>query len=36
LSVAVLIEVSAWMRDINFTVRHGDIFIIMGGSGCGV
>ena len=23
------------MRDINFTVRHGDIFIIMGGSGCG-
>jgi phospholipid/cholesterol/gamma-HCH transport system ATP-binding protein len=23
------------MRDINFTVSHGDIFIIMGGSGCG-
>jgi phospholipid/cholesterol/gamma-HCH transport system ATP-binding protein len=23
------------MSDINFTVRHGDIFIIMGGSGCG-
>jgi phospholipid/cholesterol/gamma-HCH transport system ATP-binding protein len=23
------------MRDINFTVQHGDIFIIMGGSGCG-
>src|SRR5271163_1369378 len=23
------------MRDINFTVGHGDIFIIMGGSGCG-
>jgi len=23
------------MRDINFTVRHGDVFIIMGGSGCG-
>jgi phospholipid/cholesterol/gamma-HCH transport system ATP-binding protein len=23
------------MRDINFTVHHGDIFIIMGGSGCG-
>ena len=23
------------MRDINVTVRHGDIFIIMGGSGCG-
>jgi phospholipid/cholesterol/gamma-HCH transport system ATP-binding protein len=23
------------MRDINFTVCHGDIFIIMGGSGCG-
>jgi phospholipid/cholesterol/gamma-HCH transport system ATP-binding protein len=23
------------MRDINFTVRHGDIFVIMGGSGCG-
>ena len=23
------------MRDINFTVRRGDIFIIMGGSGCG-
>jgi len=23
------------MRDINFIVRHGDIFIIMGGSGCG-
>jgi len=22
------------MRDISFTVRHGDIFIIMGGSGC--
>jgi phospholipid/cholesterol/gamma-HCH transport system ATP-binding protein len=23
------------MRDLNFTVHHGDIFIIMGGSGCG-
>ena len=23
------------MRDMNFTVRRGDIFIIMGGSGCG-
>lgn len=23
------------MRDLNFTVRRGDIFIIMGGSGCG-
>jgi phospholipid/cholesterol/gamma-HCH transport system ATP-binding protein len=23
------------MRDLNFKVRHGDIFIIMGGSGCG-
>jgi len=23
------------MRDLNFTVRQGDIFIIMGGSGCG-
>jgi phospholipid/cholesterol/gamma-HCH transport system ATP-binding protein len=23
------------MRDVNFTVRQGDIFIIMGGSGCG-
>jgi phospholipid/cholesterol/gamma-HCH transport system ATP-binding protein len=23
------------MRDLNFTVRKGDIFIIMGGSGCG-
>jgi phospholipid/cholesterol/gamma-HCH transport system ATP-binding protein len=23
------------MRNINFVVRHGDIFIIMGGSGCG-
>jgi phospholipid/cholesterol/gamma-HCH transport system ATP-binding protein len=23
------------MRDLNFTVRHGDIFIIMGGSGSG-
>jgi phospholipid/cholesterol/gamma-HCH transport system ATP-binding protein len=23
------------MRELNFTVRHGDIFIIMGGSGCG-
>lgn len=23
------------MRDINFTVQHGDIFVIMGGSGCG-
>ena len=23
------------MRDLNFAVRHGDIFIIMGGSGCG-
>jgi phospholipid/cholesterol/gamma-HCH transport system ATP-binding protein len=23
------------MRDLNFTVRHGEIFIVMGGSGCG-
>src|SRR5262245_23402362 len=23
------------MRDLNFTVQHGDIFVIMGGSGCG-
>jgi phospholipid/cholesterol/gamma-HCH transport system ATP-binding protein len=23
------------MRDLTFTIRHGDIFIIMGGSGCG-
>src|SRR5271163_4214149 len=23
------------MRDLNFAVRRGDIFIIMGGSGCG-
>jgi phospholipid/cholesterol/gamma-HCH transport system ATP-binding protein len=23
------------MRNINFTVNHGDVFIIMGGSGCG-
>ncbi len=23
------------MRDLNFTVGHGDVFIIMGGSGCG-
>ncbi len=23
------------MRDVNFTVRRGDVFIIMGGSGCG-
>src|SRR2546429_7687426 len=23
------------LRDLNFIVRHGDIFIIMGGSGCG-
>ena len=23
------------MRDLNFTIGHGDIFIIMGGSGCG-
>jgi len=23
------------MRDLDFTVRHGDIFVIMGGSGCG-
>ena len=23
------------MRDVNFTVKRGDIFIIMGGSGCG-
>jgi len=23
------------MRDLNFTVNRGDIFIIMGGSGCG-
>ena len=23
------------MRDLDFVVRHGDIFIIMGGSGCG-
>src|SRR3954470_18991238 len=23
------------MRNLNFTVNHGDVFIIMGGSGCG-
>ena len=23
------------MKDLNFTVKHGDLFIIMGGSGCG-
>jgi phospholipid/cholesterol/gamma-HCH transport system ATP-binding protein len=23
------------MRDLNFTVRHGDVFVIMGASGCG-
>ncbi len=23
------------MRDLNFTIKHGEIFIIMGGSGCG-
>ncbi len=23
------------MRDMNFTINHGDVFIIMGGSGCG-
>jgi phospholipid/cholesterol/gamma-HCH transport system ATP-binding protein len=23
------------MRDLSFTVKHGDIFVIMGGSGCG-
>src|SRR5437870_9846158 len=23
------------MRDLNFTVNHGDVFVIMGGSGCG-
>jgi phospholipid/cholesterol/gamma-HCH transport system ATP-binding protein len=23
------------MRDLNFTIDHGDIFIVMGGSGCG-
>ena len=23
------------MRDLNFTINHGDIFIIMGGSGSG-
>ena len=23
------------MRDLNFTIHHGDVFIIMGGSGCG-
>jgi len=23
------------MRDLNFTVNHGDVFIVMGGSGCG-
>ena len=23
------------MRELNFTIYHGDIFIIMGGSGCG-
>ncbi len=23
------------MRNLNFTVKHGDVFIIMGGSGCG-
>ena len=23
------------MRDLNFTVQRGDVFVIMGGSGCG-
>ena len=23
------------MRDLDFTIRRGDVFIIMGGSGCG-
>jgi len=23
------------MRDLSFTINHGDVFIIMGGSGCG-
>ena len=23
------------MKDLNFTINRGDIFIIMGGSGCG-
>ena len=23
------------MRDLNFTIHHGDVFVIMGGSGCG-
>ena len=23
------------MRDLDFTINHGDVFIIMGGSGCG-
>ncbi|HUL72031.1 MAG TPA: ATP-binding cassette domain-containing protein, partial [Vicinamibacterales bacterium] len=23
------------MHDLNFTVRRGDVFVIMGGSGCG-
>ena len=23
------------MRDLNFTVKRGEVFIIMGGSGCG-
>ena len=23
------------MQDLNFTIKHGDVFIIMGGSGCG-
>lgn len=23
------------MRDLTFTVRHGDVFVVMGGSGCG-
>ena len=23
------------MRDLTFEVKHGDVFIIMGGSGCG-
>src|SRR6185436_3772524 len=23
------------MRDLTFTVRHGEVFVIMGGSGCG-
>lgn len=23
------------IKDLNFTIRHGDIFVIMGGSGCG-